>query len=48
MGLGPYFGTWIRPRNKLVGDVQSVEPSKEKIKGCSPRSLYSSDTKNIG
>ena len=49
MGLGPYSRTWICPMSsKWVGDAQSEESRKEKMKGYSPRSLYSSDTKNIG
>ena len=48
MGLAPYSRTWIHPRrSKWVGDAQSVELHKEKMKGYSPRSLHSSDTKNI-
>ena len=49
MGLGPYSGTWIHSRrNKWVGDAQSVESRKEKMNGYNSKSLYSSDTKNIG
>ena len=32
----------------MIRKGQSVESRKEKMKGYSPRSLYSSDTKNIG
>ena len=49
LGLGPYSRTWRRPRrNKWLGEAQSVESRKEKMKRYSSRSLYSSDTKNIG
>ena len=48
-GLEPYFRTWVRPRrSKWVGDAQSVQSRKENMKEYSPRSLFSSDTKNIG
>ena len=48
LGPKPYLLMWIRPRrNKWLGEAQSVESHKEKMKGYSPRSLYSLDTKNI-
>ena len=48
LGLGPYSRTWMRPRmNRWLGEAQNVESRKERMEGYSPRSLYSSDTKNI-
>ena len=48
LGLRSYSRIWIRPRrDRRLGEAQSVESCKEKMKGYSPRSLYSSDTKNI-
>ena len=48
LGLGPYSRIWIHPRrNRWLGEAQIIESRKERMKGYSPRSLYSSDTKNI-
>ena len=48
LGLGPYSRIWIHSkRNRWLGKAQSVESRKERVKGYSPRSLSSSDTKNI-